>query len=481
MLRHIVPAAAWICGLVACLNATSWAFITPPFQVVDEQAHFAYVKQLAETGTLPSPQGHFSEEEEIALEALRFEQVRQNPENPAIFSRAQQRALTEDLRAAARAPGRGSPGAAVATSEPPLYYALESIPYDLAPGGTLLDRLQLMRLFSALMAGGTAIFTFLFLREALPRTRWGWTVGALGVALSPRLGFISGGVTPDAMLCAVSAALFFCIARAFRRGLTGGSAVALGLAIAVGFLTKLTFVGLAPGAFLALGILARRAARGSTWRAMSAPAAAAAIGGLPIVAFAVRNAFARRATFGALSGAIATTQGSILAIANYIWQLYLPRLPWTHEYFPGLSTTRQIWFDGYIGRFGWLDTFFPAWVYMAALIVSVALAVLCARTLFARRVSVRRRAPELPSYAIMTLGMLVLVGTASYQWLPTQLADYGQARYLLPMLPLLAAAMALAARGAGRRWGPTTGALIVLLCLAHDLFSQLQVVARYYG
>lgn len=481
MSKHLAPTAAWICGLVACLNATSWAFITPPFQVVDEQAHFAYVKQIAETGTLPSPRGHFSEEEEIALEALHFEQIRQNPETSAIFSRARQRTLTDDLRAAARVPERGSSGAAVATSEPPLYYALESIPYDLGSGGTLLDRLQLMRLLSALFAGVTAFFTFLFLREALPRTRWAWTVGALAVALSPLLGFTSGGVTPDAMLFAVSAALFYCVARAFRRGLTGKSAAAFGLVIAVGFLTKLTFMGLAPGAFLALGILARRCSRGSDWRAIRAPATATAIGCLPIVAFAVRNAVSRRATLGAISGAIETTRGSILAIANYIWQLYLPRLPGTPNDFPGLFTTRQIWFDGYIGRFGWLDTFFPPWVYTAALIVAVALAVLCARVLLARRAAVRRRAAELAVYAIMTLGVLVLVGTASYQWLPTQLADYGQARYLLPMLPLLAAALALAARGAGRRWGPTTGALIVLLCLAHDLFSQLQVVARYYG
>ena len=172
MNKRVVPAAAWTCGLVAWLNATSWAFITPLFQVTDEPSHFAYVKQIAETGTLPSPHGRFSEEEEIVLEALGYEQVRQNPETPAIFSQAGQRNLTEFLQAAARAPGRGSPGAAVATAEPPLYYALESIPYDLGPSGNLLDRLQLMRLLSALFAGLTAIFTFLFLQEALPGVRW---------------------------------------------------------------------------------------------------------------------------------------------------------------------------------------------------------------------------------------------------------------------------------------------------------------------
>ena len=45
----------------------------------------------------------------------------------------------------------------------------------------------------------------------------------------------------------------------------------------------------------------------------------------------------------------------------------------------------------------------------------------------------------------------------------------------------LGAALALAARGAGRRWGPAVGALIVVLFLAHDIFSQLLVASRFYG
>ncbi|MGD1059395.1 MAG: DUF2142 domain-containing protein, partial [Solirubrobacteraceae bacterium] len=385
-----VPVAAWICGLVACLSAASWSFITPPFQVPDEPAHFSYVKQLAETGTRPtSSQERYSTEQLIALEALRFEQVRQHPGTPAIFSPAQQRALDEALRAAAQVPERGSRYAGVATSEPPLYYALESIPYDLGSGGTLLDRLQLMRLLSSLLAGLTGVFTFLFLREALPGVRWAWTVGALSVALSPLLGFTSGAVTPDAMLFAVSAALFFCLARSFRRGLTTRLGIATGVVIAIGFLTKLNFLGLAPGAFLALGILAVRGARRSGWRALPAPALAAALGCAPIVAFVVDNVLSRHAALGIVSQVLNTTHGSLLAEANYIWQLYLPRLPGTVNDFPGLFTARQVWFDGYIGRLGWLDTFFPGWVYTLALAIAIVLAGLCARALLAGRATLR--------------------------------------------------------------------------------------------
>jgi hypothetical protein len=478
-----VPTAAWVCALVACLNAASWSFITPPFQAPDEPSHFAYVKQLAETGTLPSSSGdEYSDEEQFALAGLETYQIRKDPARRAIISQRRQDLIDRRLAAFNRsAESKGSAAANVATSEPPLYYALESIPYRLAASGTLLDRLQLMRLLSALIAGATALFSFMFLREALPRVRWAWTVGALAVALTPLFAFMSGAVNPDALLFAISAALFYCLARAFRRGLTRRSAIALGLVIAAGFLTKLNFIGLAPGAFLALGILAVRAARRSGRRALLPPALAAAIACTPVLLIAVRDALSDRSLLGIVSATIETTHGSLSGIANYIWQLYLPRLPGTVDDFYGVSSTRQIWFDGFVGRLGWLDTLFPGWMYSLALIAAAAIAVLCIRSLIANHAALRARADELACYALIALGVIVQIGVSSYRVFPAETAEYGQARYLLPLLPLLAAILVLAARGAGRRWGPVVGTLLVLLFFAQDIFSQLQVIARYYG
>jgi hypothetical protein len=53
-----VPKVAWMCALIAFLNATAWALIVPPFQGKDETDHFAYVVQLAENGSLPEGQGY---------------------------------------------------------------------------------------------------------------------------------------------------------------------------------------------------------------------------------------------------------------------------------------------------------------------------------------------------------------------------------------------------------------------------------------
>jgi hypothetical protein len=482
-----VPRAAWICALVACLNAICWSIVTPPFELTDEPDHFAYVKQLADTGSLPTSASEETAEEELAaLIALRYYKVRQQPQNHTISSHAEQAELE---RALASGPHeQGSPAVGVALSQPPLYYALEAIPYSLAKDGTVLDRLQLMRLMSALFAGLTALFAFLFLREALPEAPWAWTVGGLCVALAPLLAFMSGAVNPDSMLFAVSTAAFYGLARAFRRGLGMRGAAAIGAVTAVGLMTKLNFVGLVPGVLLGLTVLAVRAARTSgRAAALRMLALAVGIASSPVLLYVTINALSNRSTLGALRvipfaiTGLPSVHGELLTKIDYIWQLYLPHLPGTANYFPGLFPTRQFWFDGYVGFYGFLDTTFPGWVDTLALIPAGAIALLCARSLLRGRAALRRRATELAVYASMGLGLLVIVGLSGYKVFPGVNAEYAQPRYMLPLIALLGAVVALAARGAGRRWGPVVGTLIVVLFLAHDVFSQMLVAGRFYA
>jgi 4-amino-4-deoxy-L-arabinose transferase-like glycosyltransferase len=482
VLRRI-PTAAVLCAAVASLNAACWSILTPPFQTPDEPEHFAYVKQLAETGRLPTlSSGSLSPEELVALTYLHFEHVREQPQHGTISSPIEQAELQHEVARTRHLAQKGSPSAGVATQEPPLYYALQTLPYDLDSGGTLLGRLELMRLLSALMGGITALFVFMFIRETLPAVPWAWTVGALGVALAPLLGFMSGSVNPDALLFAVSAAAFYCLARAFRRGLTRRLALLLGAVTATGFLTKLNFIGLAPGVLLGVVVLAIRAAHTSgaraAWRSLAITLALALS---PIAAFVLVHLAAGHPLLGVVSNGLETTRGSLLGELGYIWQLYLPRLPGMSSDFPGLVTARQIWFDGYVGLYGWLDTPFPGWVYDVALVPAAAIALLCVRALLQCRAALRARVAELVVYLAMAAGLLLLIGADSYRSFPEVSAEYGQARYLLPLLALFGTVLALAARGAGRRWGPVVGAAIVVLFFGHDLFSQLQVVARYYG
>jgi 4-amino-4-deoxy-L-arabinose transferase-like glycosyltransferase len=476
-----VPAAAWLCALVACLNAIAWSIVSPPFQVPDEPSHVAYVKELVEQHRLPASNGGLSAEEALVLQALHLKRIAERPQHQTISSRAQQLALERAVALAARSPAAGGEYAGVASTQPPLYYALEAIPYGLDASGTLLDRLELMRLLSALMGGLTALFSFLFVRELLPRARWAWAVGGLGVALVPLLGFMSGAVNPDAMLYAVSAALFYCLARGFRRGLTRRGALGLGALTALGFATKLNFVGLAPGVLLGLVVLSARSARTEGRAAyVSLAAALAAALSAPLLYVLVHVASGERA-LGIVSSAVSLTHGGVFSELSYIWQLYLPRLPGMRPDFAGLMSTRVLWFDGYVGLYGWIDTTFPGWVYELALVPALLILALCARALVSSAHALRGRVCELIVYAVIAVGLMALIGADSYIPFPQSNAEYAEVRYLLPLLPLLAAVLALAARGAGRRWGPSVGGALVALLLLHDVFSQLQVVARFYG
>jgi Predicted membrane protein (DUF2142) len=480
-----VPRAARVCALIAWVSAASWSLVTPPFQAPDEPSHFSYTQTLAETGQLPSSNATtFSQAEEAAMQGLRLPSVIWHPERRTIATRAQQQRLKEYLALPLARTDNGDAG--VAASEPPLYYALQVIPYDIGvSSGTLLDSIALMRLLSSLMAAFTALFVFMFVREALPGAPWAWTVAGLSVALAPLLGFMSGVINPDAMLYAVSAATFFCLARGFRRGLTPRLALALGAVTAIGLLTKLNYLGLVPGVLVGAVVLVIRARRSGRLplRFYGSLLLALAIPATPVAAYVAKNLLSHRAGLGLVSNAASLTSAreSLGGEIRYLWEFYLPRLPWMANEFPGISTTRDIWFNRSVGLYGWLDTLFPPWLYTAALLPAGLIAVLAARSLLVGRAALRRRLGELLTYAVLALGLMALLASDSYLNMKAEGAGWAQPRYLLPLIPLVAALVALAARGAGRRWGPAVGVLIVTLVLAQDLFSQLQTVARFYG
>jgi 4-amino-4-deoxy-L-arabinose transferase-like glycosyltransferase len=478
----MVPVAGWVCAAVAILNAVCWSVITPPFQVPDEPSHFAYVKQLADNHALPSSHKfEFSNEEVRALSDLHEAGIPILPPTGTIASKAEQQKLKHDLAVEAEQPREGSPAAGVATSEPPLYYALEAIPYSIGSHATLLTRLELMRLLSALFAGITAMFVFLFVRETLPASPAAWVGSGLGIAFAPLLGVMSGSVNPDSLLFAISAMAFWALARAFRRGLTYRRAILIGAITAVGLVTKLNFVGLFPGVIIGLAVLAWREARSSRTFAYRAFGLGAGIAALPVVAVALVHLTSSGPTFGFVSSAasLVSHHGTVFSDLSSTWQLFLPHLPGMKHDEPGIFTTRQIWFNGFVGQYGWVETTFPGWVYNVALLFGVAALVACGRTLVLLRRTVRERLAELAVYSSMAAGLVILIGSAAYYGAEAE--SYTQARYLLPLLALFAAGLGLAIRAAGRRWEPVLAAVVVLALVADNIFSQLLVIARFYG
>ncbi len=484
-----VPRTAWVCATIALLNATAWAILTPPFQAPDELDHFAYVQVLAETGKPPTkPTFDYSDEENNALAQTKF-QEHLATSHVGVWSTAEQRQLDRVL--AAR-PSRANPGdAGTAAAQPPLYYALQAIPYSIASGGSLLERLTLMRLLSALLAAVTAFFVFFFVREALPSVPWAWTVAGLATALQPMLGYISGSINADALLFPTSAALLYCVARGFRRGLTPALAIAIGAAAAIGVLTKLTFVALLPAVAVALVGMALRQEPDSKLRALRLPGIAVGVALAPILLEALLSATAwdRDRLGGPVTGATAFGSasgkgGGLLDKLNYVWQFYLPRLPGTADTLPGQWSTRDGWAFSFVGQFGYTGAKPPGWILDPVLLAATAAIALSVRTLIQGWETLRARALEFAVYGLMVVGIAAGIAVAAYgaeQSLRQGIGYLFQARYFFPLAALMAGIVALTARGAGRRAGPIVGAAIVMLVLGHNLLSQLSALANWYG
>lgn len=469
---------AVVVAAVAFLNAAAWSLITPAFQVPDEVAHVAYVQSIGETGRPPhDPRAIVvSPEQATAMADAGFGSAEGRTLRSAAWSSLQQARLAADLRrplarSASIPAGEGEP-------EPPLYYTLESLPYRAGMHATLLDRLTLMRLLSAALAGLTALLCFLFVRECLPGRPWAWTVGGLGVAFAPMLGFISGGVNPDALLYALSAGLFLCVARAWRRGATMRLALAAGALIAAGMLTKVNFYGLVPGALLGLALATRRTTLAWNRRlALIVGATLLVAGGLFLLGVAFQLDVWRR-PFMVGRPATAASRVGLLDHLAYVWQVFLPRLPFqppttlTH---PGYEQL----FRSFLGVFGWMVVWLPARAYAAAAGVLGLTAALAVRSLWWSPRELRWRRRELLGYLAMAGALLVMIGLSAD--LRRDILHIVQGRYLLPLLPLFGALLALGARGAGDRWGRAFGVALVAGAAGWSLLGQLATIAFFYS
>lgn len=476
------PSGALVaCVLLAALNASVWAVVTPSFQTPDELVHAQYVQYVAETGELPRPVTPFfrtTSDLGFAAEAVPFSTTGQPSWSPAGDAAFRRRA-----RGFGHTPEEAS--VAYVANNPPLYYALATLPYHAASSATFFDRLLLMRLFSALLAGATVGFVFAFLRELLPSSPWAWTVGALAVGFQPVFGFVGGGVSNDNLLWVISAALFYGLARAFRRGLTPRRGALIGFAAIAGLLTKGVMIGLLPGAAAGIAACVLLAGRERRRTALAGGALALLVFvGLQVGWGRLDDAlFDRPSVAGAtgLNGGNFNTFEALRGQLTYFWESFLPRLPFMNDYFNRYPFVGwNAYFQGFVGRFGWFEYGFPMWANWLGLGVVASLAALAVATLVRSREVLRRRWLEASTYLACIVGLLGLVAFAAYRYRTITGQPFEQTRYLFPLLALYGGFVALAARSVGR-YGPALGAGLVVLAFGHDVFAVLLTLERYYA
>jgi hypothetical protein len=482
LLRGAAKRFAAVCVLVAVANGFAWSLLVPPLQAFDEPVHVYYGQFLAETYNVPRPIGGsvYSEDELRVIYGVKLFDVVGNRDGRPPWTEAENHALD---RALALPHGRVSQGADGGVGlYPPLYYGIGAIGYLLSPWHSLLDRLEAMRLASVLLAGVTALFVCLFVRELAPRPAWAWQAAGLVAAFQPLFGFLSGVFNPDMGLAAGSAVVLYGIARAWRRGLTPWVGALIGAGLAGAFLAKLAGAGLVPGTGLAVLLLAWRQ---KAWRAVLPFAGAAAA---PVAVYVALNKLVwdRPALLGGPGGGGTVTGGTpkvgnFNEMLTFIWQTYLPRLPFMQDRFPKDFPLWDRYFRGWIGRFGWGDYEFPEWVSIVAAVVLSALLIAAVALAVRHWETTVRRWPEWLSYAAIALGLLFLLGYTGYGWALGTGNGFEQGRYLLPLLGLYAAIVAFGLRGLGARAGPTVAAVLVVAAASHSLWAQLLTIARFYG
>jgi hypothetical protein len=439
--------------LAAFLVCASWALITPPFQAPDEQDHFAYVQHLAETGHAPSqssPPGvqPWSADERNAILYTRVLSANEQSDGRAPWLKTNERAW-ERARGSGldRADGGGTTTSA---AHGPIYYAALLPAYAAGRGSSIWTQLTLERLMSALLGALAAMFTFLAAREILPRPPFFAAAAGLLVAYQPMFTFISGAVNNDVGINAAAAATAFMLMRVLRRGASTALLCGLGALLGALPIIKGTGYELYPIAAIALvGAIVRARDRRTLLNA-----GLVVLSGLVVQVVWSQLAPSFGHTTFTTPGGGAPTSASALSTPGlyltYLWQIFLPRLPFMTDHFIQTWPFFNIYVERAWASFGWYTIEFPRYLY-GLIVVAMATAIILGIWAIRREWPwARTRLWELLVLALLPVAVIAGVESAFATNLPrTILAEMG--RYLFPAISALSILAVGATLGVGRR------------------------------
>lgn len=477
-LRAVPRPLAVLLGAVLLLGLC-WALLTPPFQAPDEQSHFGYVQSLVEGPGLPGDPERpaFSTEQLRAHDASNSDQTAANllakPEWSRDVWEAWQR---QDARIPA---GDKSDGGGVnpAAGNPPLSYLVDAVPYAAFSGGDFFSRVTATRIVSVLWLLLTVAGAWLLAGEVFGRDRLLQLVTAAVVGLLPMVSFISAQVGPDTLMYALWTVALWLAVRIVRRGLEPLPAVALLGVTGLAIVTKATSYALLPAVLFALGVGLWRI-RDQRPRVLRIALSALVALAVPVVVWAAVARLSDRAVAAQVSGSSGPGGTNYRELLSYIWQFYLPKLPFMEPHHGAGLPAYHIWVQQGWGAFGWLEVRLPDWLYRLLALVTVAVAAAAV----ARLVAIRRRL-HLPTLAVLALALAALF--AGLHWTDYHQTAGGlafmQGRYAFPTIAIvgLTAAQALTWIRGGARQVAASGVLGGLFVL--QLLSFALVLSRFYA
>jgi len=225
------------------LKQLAWMVFIPIFQTPDEQAHFAQLQNIAETNSLFQPKLNTSQEiwiSETLLGTNRDDRgdnkYTYHPEFNIPYS-SSTAGLSEGQIASFPRDYRTDYVANESTWYPPSYYLLGAGVYKFFVTGTIFDRVFAVRLVSVLSLVALTVVTYsvgrmLFAGEAMALSL------AVLVGFQPMLSFVHAGVTSDALFNLLFGLFLIIGLRLLNRGLNAIDLGLAGLVIALSFWTK---------------------------------------------------------------------------------------------------------------------------------------------------------------------------------------------------------------------------------------------------
>lgn len=449
----------------------AWALLVPPFSAPDEAEHFAYTQSLVENGERPPRSAGailagepFSTEVRAAQRQIRNTVHLFDPSFKPAWETSAERAWTANEDGL---PRDDIEALGPQASNPPLYYAYETVPYAAASGGDLFDRMLAMRLWSGLLMLVTAAGAWLLIGE-LVRDRLLQLAGAACVGLQPMATFMSAAVNPDALLFASFSMGLWLAVRVARRGPSRGAVAGLLAAALVAALVKPAGLALVPAVVV---VLAAALARRPGVRRGPLVAGAAGLGAALIAAGVLAQEGLGSRT------PVDLRLGALRGFGTYLWDFYLPRLPFQNDYgIPGDAgwnlLGEQPW-----GAFGYLEVRFPVAVYVV--LTALAIGILAAAVAAVLRGRFALDRVTLAAFAATAACLAAGLHWADYQTVSGGTGHIIQGRYFLPLMPIVAVAVAAALSNLPRGRRPAAAAGVLGGMAVLQLLSLSIVAGRF--
>lgn len=484
---RLVPAPLGALLAVVALFGVSWALVNPPWQGPDEDVHFSYVQTLGEQHRLP---GAFN----TPLSSAQVDAMRTINNDPIVFftfakPEWSQRAYEQWQTRTADLPLDDGGGNSTASGYPPAYYLSVTPAYMVAGSSNVITHLYAARLLSVVWLLVTTTAAWLLMGELFGRRRELQLVGAAAVGLWPMLNFLSASVNPDSMLYATWGLAMWLGTRIIRRGLSVGQAAGLGACVGLAMLTKATSIALVPaGAFVVVLGVTQLLRRRELLQALVTGLAAIGVFVLLVSAWTLVVGAQDRPAYGQVAGVTAGVL-DLREFASYIWQYYLPRVPFQNDVHFSNATISDypaysVWIATGWAAFGWVTVYFPVWAYWIFLAITVAIG-LGALGAGLRWLRPNWRSPVLRSTALPIGVFFALVTGAlllGFHWAEYQArTPLNQGRYLFPLAGLAGALVVAAITWLPDRLRMRAIATVLGSLIVWQLFSLGLVASRYYA